>query len=80
MRTRIRLGQLDKTEYDDIPLTAVSTEESKQHSLECALRSAVLLENNGILPLSDKLGTLAVLGPNAARRSPGTTTAPPTST
>lgn len=39
MRTRIRLGQLDKTEYDDIPLTAVSTEENKRHSLECALRS-----------------------------------------
>lgn len=68
MRTRIRLGQLDKTEYDDIPLTAVSTEESKQHSLECALRSAVLLENNGILPLSDKLGTIAVIGPNADSR------------
>ena len=68
MRTRIRLGQLDKTEYDDIPLTAVSTEESKRHSLECALRSAVLLENNGILPLSDKLGTIAVIGPNADSR------------
>ena len=29
---------------------------------------AVLLENNGILPLSDKLGTIAVIGPNADSR------------
>ena len=68
LRTRIRLGQLDRTEYDDIPLTEVSTEESKAHSLECALRSAVLLENDGILPLSDKVGTIAVIGPNADSR------------
>ncbi len=68
LRTRIRLGQLDRTEYDEIPLTAVSTGEHKQASLECALRSAVLLENNGVLPLSDKTGTIAVIGPNADSR------------
>lgn len=68
LRTKIRLGQLDKTEYDEIPLTAVSTEEHKQASLECALRSAVLLENDGVLPLSDKTGTIAVIGPNADSR------------
>lgn len=68
LRTRIRLGQLDRTEYDEIPLTAVSTDESKQFSLECALRSAVLLENDGILPLSDSIKTIAVIGPNADSR------------
>lgn len=68
LRTRIRLGQLDRTEYDDIPITRVSTEENKAVSLECALRSAVLLENDGILPLSDKIGTIAVIGPNADSR------------
>lgn len=68
LRTRIRLGQLDRTEYDDIPYTAVSTEEHKAASLECALRSAVLLENDGILPLSDSIGTIAVIGPNADSR------------
>lgn len=68
LRTRIRLGQLDRTEYDEIPLTAVSTDESKQFSLECALRSAVLLENDGILPLSDSVKTIAVIGPNADSR------------
>lgn len=68
LRTRIRLGQLDRTEYDEIPLTAVSTDESKQFSLECALRSAVLLKNDGILPLSDNVKTIAVIGPNADSR------------
>lgn len=68
LRTRIRLGQLDRTKYDEIPLTAVSTGEHKQASLECALRSAVLLENDGVLPLSDKTGTIAVIGPNADSR------------
>ncbi len=68
LRTRIRLGQLDRTEYDDIPITRVSTEENKAVSLECALRSAILLENDGILPLSDKTGTIAVIGPNADSR------------
>ena len=68
LRTRIRLGQRDRTEFDDIPYTAVSTEEHKAASLECALRSAVLLENDGILPLSDSIGTIAVIGPNADSR------------
>lgn len=68
LRTRIRLGQLDKTEYDDIPITDVFTEASKELSRICAVRSAVLLENDGILPLSDKTGTIAVIGPNADSR------------
>lgn len=69
LRTRIRLGQLDQTEFDSIPMTNVSTAENKAVSLECALRTAVLLENDGILPLSDKTGTLAVIGPNADSRA-----------
>lgn len=68
LRTRIRLGQLDSTEFDSIPITAVSTGESKAVSEECALKSAVLLKNDGILPLSDKTGTIAVIGPNADSR------------
>lgn len=68
LRTRIRLGQLDSTEFDEIPYTTVSSEEHKAASLECALRSAVLLENDGILPLSDDVKTIAVIGPNADSR------------
>ena len=72
MRTRIRLGMFDKkTEYDDIPYTAVSCKEHKAVSLECAEKSMVLLRNNGILPLDEnKLGTIAVIGPNSLSRAP----------
>lgn len=70
MRTRIRLGMFDKkTEYDDIPYTAVSCRENKAVSLECAEKSMVLLRNNGILPLKEnELGTIAVIGPNSMSR------------
>ena len=71
MRTRIRLGMFDdKTEYDDIPYTAVCTEESRAVSLECARRSIVMLKNDGLLPLdASKLKTIAVIGPNADSRA-----------
>lgn len=71
MRTRIRLGMFDeKTVFDDIPYSAVSCREHKSVSLECAERSIVLLKNNGILPLDrDKLGTIAVIGPNSMSRA-----------
>ncbi len=67
MRTRIRLGMLDSsTEYDNIPYSIVSCREHKDTALECARRSMVLLENNGILPLDEKkIGTIAVIGPNS---------------
>ncbi len=70
MRTRVRLGQLDKTEFDDIPYSVISCKKHKQLALDAALKSAVLLKNNGILPLknSEEL-TLAVIGPNADSRA-----------
>ena len=37
-------------------------------ALEAARKSVVLLKNDGVLPLrADRLKTLAVIGPNAAR-------------
>lgn len=71
MRTRIRLGMFDeKTEFDDIPFEKVCCDEHKAHALKCAERSAVLLKNNGILPLDEsKYKTIAVIGPNADSRS-----------
>ncbi len=70
MRTRIRLGMFDdSTEYDNIPYTEVASREHKDVSLRCAERSAVLLKNNGILPLDEKkIRTIAVIGPNADSR------------
>lgn len=71
MRTRIRLGMFDsKTEFDDIPYDKVACEEHKAVSLECAEKSMVMLENNGILPLDEKkYKTIAVIGPNANSRT-----------
>lgn len=42
--------------------------EARALALEAAIKSVVLLKNDGLLPLrSDRLKTLAVIGPNAAR-------------
>ncbi len=68
LRTRIRLGQLEPTEFDDIPYSVISCKEHKDAALEVALKSAVLLKNNGVLPLKKDIGTIAVIGPNADSR------------
>lgn len=67
MTTRIRLGMFDKhCEYDDIPFEANDTKEHRAVSLKAAEKSAVLLKNDGILPLDlGKLRSIAVIGPNA---------------
>lgn len=69
LRTRIRLGQLDKTEFDNIPFNVIACDEHKNFSQECAEKSFVLLENNGILPLKNSENlTIGVIGPNANSR------------
>lgn len=71
MRTRIRLGMFDKTTpYDDIPYEVVSCRAHKDVSLRCAEKSMVLVQNNGILPLSpEQLKTIGVIGPNSDSRT-----------
>lgn len=69
MRTRIRLGLLDG-ETADVPFDVIACDKHKALSLECAEKSAVLLKNNGILPLDrDNLRSIAVIGPNADSRA-----------
>ncbi len=70
MRTRIRLGMFDDvTPWDDLPYEVVSCKEHKDTSLLAAMRSMVLLKNNGILPLDEKkYKTIAVIGPNSDDR------------
>ena len=67
--TRFMLGLFDKTEFDNIPYEIV---DCKKHALlneKAARESAVLLKNNGILPLDkNSLKTIAVIGPNADSR------------
>ncbi len=67
--TRFMLGLFDKTEFDKIPYEAVDCKEHAMLNEQAARESAVLLKNNGILPLDkNSLKTVAVIGPNADSR------------
>lgn len=65
MRTRIRLGMFDQESPYHYPYEIVACPAHKKIALQCAEESMVLLENNGILPLSDDISTIAVIGPNS---------------
>lgn len=68
--TRYMLGIMEGSVYDAIPYTAVECTAHIEKAHEASLKSAVLLKNNGLLPLdTDRLGTLAVIGPNANSRA-----------
>lgn len=68
--TRMRLGMFDKDcEYNNIPFEENDTEAHRQLAAEAARRSAVLLKNDGILPLvRTELKRIAVIGPTADSR------------
>lgn len=69
LMTQMRLGMYEKTEYDDIPFETVECAEHIRLSREAAVRSMVLLKNDGILPLCrESLKTIGVIGPNADSR------------
>ena len=66
--TRYLLGLMGEgSEYDAIPYTAVECEKHLALAQEAALKSCVLLKNNGLLPLKAE-GTIGVIGPNANSR------------
>lgn len=67
--TRILLGMFDGSEYDSVPYTVVECKEHRDLSERAARESAVLLKNNGILPLDrEKIKTIGIIGPNADSR------------
>ncbi len=67
---RFRLGMFDTDcEYDNIPYDVVECDEHMAINRQMARESVVLLKNNGILPLSKDVKTIAVIGPNADERS-----------
>lgn len=69
--TRYLLGLFDGSEYDDIPYEVVECKEHVELALDVARKSAVLLKNDGILPLKkDEIKTIGVVGPNANSRVP----------
>ena len=71
MTTRYLLGLFDGSEYDNIPYNVVECREHRDLAVETARNSAVLLKNDGILPLDKtKVKTIGVIGPNANSRVP----------
>ena len=71
LTTRFLLGLLgsEGSRFDTIPYTVIECEEHLALAHEAALRSCVLLKNNGLLPLDPaRCGTIGVIGPNANSR------------
>ena len=69
---RYMLGILGEegSEYDTIPYDVIECEKHLALAEEAALKSCVLLKNDGLLPLdAAKCGTLGVIGPNANSRA-----------
>ena len=65
--SRFMLGVFaDDCEYDKIGYEQNDSDEHNALALAAAQQTMVLLKNDGVLPLSlDKLGSVAVIGPNA---------------
>ena len=69
--TRYLLGIMEGSEYDSIPYEEVEKKEHIDLAIKAAQNSAVLLKNDGILPLDrGKVKTIGVVGPNANSRTP----------
>ncbi len=69
LQTKFRLGMFDPEEdvpYAAIPFENVACDEHRDASRQMARESMVLLKNEGLLPLSKELKSIAVIGPNAA--------------
>lgn len=68
--TRYMLGIMGEgSEFDGIGFEVVACEEHQRLAQEAALRSAVLLKNNGVLPLDkNAVKTVGVIGPSANSR------------
>jgi beta-glucosidase len=69
MKTRFKLGMFDPAgsgPYDKISPAVINSDEHRQLAKEVALKSIVLLKNNGVLPLRNDLPNYYVTGPNAA--------------
>lgn len=66
-RTRFRLGLFDSANgFEELGLPDIACKKHGELARRCAEKGMVLLKNDGILPLNrEKLGSVAVIGPNA---------------
>ena len=65
---RFELGMFDPADrlpWANLGPQVISSEENDQLATQAARESMVLLKNNGVLPLSKEVKTIAVVGPNA---------------
>ena len=68
LRGRFELGMFDPAAslpWSTIPSSTISCEKNNDLATQAARESMVLLENKGVLPLSKRIKTIAVVGPNA---------------
>ncbi|ESO93305.1 hypothetical protein LOTGIDRAFT_216125 [Lottia gigantea] len=66
MYTRMKLGDFDPIQMNPYNYLNTSVIQSQKHqdiSILAAVQSFVLLKNDGLLPLTEMIGTLAVVGP-----------------
>ena len=67
--TRYMLGIMEGSEFDAIPFSKVECAEHLKKAHEAAIKSCVLLKNDGLLPLKkEEIKTIGVVGPNANSR------------
>jgi beta-glucosidase len=69
LRTRFKLGLFDPpglNPYNSIPEEVINCDKHRKLAREAAIKSIVLLKNNGILPLKKDLPLYYVTGPNAS--------------
>ena len=62
---RLRLGQLDETDFDKIDESVIDCPEHQLTNLRAAREQIVLLANRGLLPIEETPENIAVVGPLA---------------
>ncbi len=64
LTVKARLGLLDETQKDELSRDIIGCDEHQAFNYQVSVKSAVLMKNNGVLPLKNAK-KIAVLGPNA---------------
>lgn len=73
LMTRFKLGMFDlqeKVPFSELGVETINSEEHRALAREVAVKSIVMLKNDGVLPLKNDLAKYYVTGPNAANIEP----------